>query len=87
MNPQTNEEKIAVKFDDKTQDEKINILRNELRDLKYVIKRVYDVESQLRAFENHKHMPDGETVLSFGNVPKNYGLGGGSLCGTFDRLA
>lgn len=73
---------VPKKWAELTSDEKIEILREELRMSRYTVARVYKLEDQARKFLEHQHGQDGKALF-----PHKEDYGGSSASMTYDRLA
>ena len=68
MNPSLNPKavelgKINKKWDENTSDEKIEVLRRQIQENRYLVSRIYQLESKLEKLVKHTHGQDGKTLF------------------------
>jgi hypothetical protein len=56
---------INKKWDERTTDEKLDVLRSELRDFRYLINRIAKLEDDARPYRQHRHASDGTMLVPF----------------------
>lgn len=67
-------EMITKKWEEKTVAEQIESLRYEVQQMDYVVRRVAQLEEEIRTLKNHQHSESGQVLVPVNSV--NQGLSG-----------
>lgn len=73
---------IPKSWESLTDNEKLEVLREELQNGRYLVSRVVHLEGVLREFMTHSHDADGKVVVPF---KERYDYSGNTVM-TYDRL-